>query len=540
MSKNNNSAKPFKVLIPTAGLGSRTENLSKNINKALISIAHKPIISYIIEKFPKNAEFVIPLGYKGDTVKSFLKLAYPDRSFIFVDIDLYEGEGSGLGYTMMKCQDHLQEPFIFNSNDTMVLEEIIEPRFNWMGYAETENNNQYRSVRIEQEKVVEICAKGAMGDTKAYIGLAGIYDYEIFWDSMNEGAKSGSIEIGESFGLRNLINKTIKAKEYSWFDTGNLEEIQKTRDFFSNNIENNIDANILEKQDEAIWFVDKTVIKFSIDDEFILNRVKRSKNLSGYIPKIVNSTNNMYSYKKVDGEVFSRNPTVPKFKKFLEGMESFWEPKVLDNDNTAAFYNNCMIFYKEKTYSRVKQFLSTFEQIDIQEEINGRKIPKLFDMLDSVDWDNLSKGTPVRFHGDLHFENILLNADNNSNLSFTLLDWRQDFGGNMEYGDLYYDLGKLNHGIIMSHELIDKNLFEVKHSMNKIHFDFHRKQNLVDCQVFFKAWILENNLDYGKVQLMTALIFLNIAALHHYPYSLLLFYLGKSMLFDPNFDTAER
>ena len=144
MSKNNNSAKPFKVLIPTAGLGSRTENLSKNINKALISIAHKPIISYIIEKFPKNAEFVIPLGYKGDTVKSFLKLAYPDRSFIFVDIDLYEGEGSGLGYTMMKCQDHLQEPFIFNSNDTMVLEEIIELRFNWMGYAETENNNQYR------------------------------------------------------------------------------------------------------------------------------------------------------------------------------------------------------------------------------------------------------------------------------------------------------------------------------------------------------------------------------------------------------------
>lgn len=540
MNKNNNSAKPFKVLIPTAGLGSRTENLSKNINKALISIAHKPIISYIIEKFPKNAEFVIPLGYKGDTVKSFLKLAYPDRSFIFVDIDLYEGEGSGLGYTMMKCQDHLQEPFIFNSNDTMVLEEIIEPRFNWMGYAKTENNNQYRSVRIEQDNVVEICAKGAMGDTKAYIGLAGIYDYEMFWSSMNEGAKSGAVEIGESFGLRNLINKTIKAKEYSWFDTGNLEEIQRTRDFFSNNIESNIDANILEKQDEAIWFVDETVIKFSIDKEFILNRVKRSKNLSGYIPKIVNSTNNMYSYKKVEGEVFSRNPTVPKFKKFLEGMESFWESKVLDNKSTASFYDNCMMFYKDKTYSRVKQFFSTFEQIDIQEEINGRKIPKLFDMLDSVDWDNLSKGTPVRFHGDLHFENILLKADNNSDLSFTLLDWRQDFGGNMDYGDLYYDLGKLNHGIIMSHELVDKNLFEVKHSMNKIHFDFHRKQNLVDCQVFFKAWILENNLDYGKVQLMTALIFLNIAALHHYPYSLLLFYLGKSMLFDPNFDTAER
>jgi len=90
----------------------------------------------------------------------------------------------------------------------------------------------------------------------------------------------------------------------------------------------------------------------------------------------------------------------------------------------------------------------------------------------------------------------------------------------------------------MSHELVDRNLFEVDHSMDKIHFDFHRKQNLVDCQKFFKTWVLQNNLDYEKVQLMTALIFLNIAALHHYPYSLLLFYLGKSMLFDPDFEST--
>jgi len=33
-----------------------------------------------------------------------------------------------------------------------------------------------------------------------------------------------------------------------------------------------------------------------------------------------------------------------------------------------------------------------------------------------------------------------------------------------------------------------------------------------------------------KVRVLTALIFLNIAALHHYPYSLLLYGLGKKML----------
>ena len=33
-----------------------------------------------------------------------------------------------------------------------------------------------------------------------------------------------------------------------------------------------------------------------------------------------------------------------------------------------------------------------------------------------------------------------------------------------------------------------------------------------------------------KIRILTALIFLNIATLHHYPYSLLLYAVGKDML----------
>ena len=117
----------YRVVIPTAGLGARLKGFSKNINKSLISIAHKPAISYIIEKFNKDVEFVIPLGYKADSVKDFLKLAYPNRKFIFVPIDKFEGEGSGLGYTLLKCKDYLQLPFIFCSNDTIVKENIKAP-----------------------------------------------------------------------------------------------------------------------------------------------------------------------------------------------------------------------------------------------------------------------------------------------------------------------------------------------------------------------------------------------------------------------------
>lgn len=514
----------YKVLIASAGLGNRLKGMTKNVNKALISVAHKPAISYIIEKFSEDIEFIIPVGYKSQTVKDYLTLAYPNRKFIFVDIDLYEGEGSGLGYTVMQCEKYLQCPFIFSSNDTIVLEDIKEPSHNWMGQAQTEDNSQYRTIRTHKRDVVEICAKGTQGDVKAYIGLAGIYDYSEFWEAMRTGVSQGSIEIGESYGLRFLINKGIEPITYTWFDTGNINALIRTREYFKKNV----DANILEKEEEAIWFVDDKVIKFSIDESFIRERVERAKSLDGFIPQIKNSTTNMYSYLKVEGEVFSKNPTVGTFKYYLDWMEKFWIEKELDDKKEKDFQIVCMEFYKEKTYKRVKQYFTAFEQLDSEEIINGNKVPKIFDLLDQVDWNELAIGVPARFHGDLHFENILINSE--SKMPFTLIDWRQNFGGLMEYGDIYYDFAKLNHGIIMSHELVEKNLYEVNHKLNTIHYDFLRKQNLVDCENYFRIWLEMKGYDYKRVKLITALIYLNIAALHHYPYSLLLFYLGKSML----------
>ena len=129
----------YKVIIPTAGLGSRLGKISRNINKSLVSIAQKPSISYIIEKFPEEMEFVIPIGYKKEMVVEFLTIAYPYRNFTFVEVEPFDGKGAGLGFTMLLCRDYLQCPFIFCSNDTIVLEDIPAPSCNWMGYADVEN-----------------------------------------------------------------------------------------------------------------------------------------------------------------------------------------------------------------------------------------------------------------------------------------------------------------------------------------------------------------------------------------------------------------
>ena len=176
----------------------------------------------------------------------------------------------------------------------------------------------------------------------------------------------------------------------------------------------------------------------------------------------------------------------------------------------------------------MKLYFDRFSEQDEEEVINGASIPPLSEIFKTVPWPLLSEGVATRMHGDLHFENILLSESG----EYYLLDWRQNFGGLLEYGDLYYDLAKLLHGLIVSHELVNKNMFSVDKNDNIINYNLLRKHSLVENEKQFFNYIQKKNLDPYKVRLLTSIIFLNIAPLHHYPYSKMLFYLGKESLYN--------
>jgi hypothetical protein len=269
------------------------------------------------------------------------------------------------------------------------------------------------------------------------------------------------------------------------------------------------------------------VIKFSDDQKFIANRVKRVDELQGFVPEVTGDRPHMYRYPKVDGKVVSESITLPLFGRLLEHCKSFWVKKALNTSEASEFEKTCLSFYRDKTFERVELFYKNYSRKDGTESINGQTMPKLDDLLNKLDWCWLADGLPGRFHGDFHFENMLWNAEDQR---FTFLDWRQDFGGDLSTGDIYYDLAKLLHGLIISHELIAGNFYKIEWREDEITYDFHRKQILIECERHFGSWLEAEGYDRKKVWVLTALIYLNIAALHHHPYSLLLFALGKSML----------
>lgn len=514
----------YRVVIPTAGVGSRLGTLTQYVNKSLVSIALRPTICHILELFPQDCEFVIALGHKGHLVREFLEIAYPDYHFLFAEVNPFEGQGSGLGFSLLCCEGHLQSPFVFISCDTLVEEPIPEPVDNWMGYASVQDLNPYRTLGITDGQVTAIWAKGQHQDqAKAYIGLAGVKDYLTFWDSMHQGSDTAICE-GEAYGLDGVLKRNaITAYPFTWFDTGNLKALDQTRKVYRRPGE----PNILEKANEAIWFVDSQVIKFSDDKKFIANRVKRVKELEGYVPSILAAGNNMYSYSKVDGRVLSEAISLPLFEALLAHCQRFWELHTLTSDQLKQFHRTCLTFYRDKTLERVNLFYKTFDKADNTASINGDPMPLLEDLLNSVNWNWLADGLPGRFHGDFHFENILWSRDAST---FTFLDWRQDFGGDLTTGDIYYDLAKLMHGLIVCHELVANNNYEVVWGDNDITYDLRRKQILVECERYLEQWSIRNGYDLKKIRVLTAVIYLNIAALHHYPYSLMLYALGKRML----------
>jgi len=519
----------YKVLIPSAGLGTRLGDFSKNLNKALVSLDNKPVISHVIEKFPKHIEIVVALGHKGELVRDYLQMAHSDRQITCVDIENYCGNGSGLGLTILECKEYLQCPFIFCPNDTVILEEVPEPSTNWVGFAEVENNHHYRSFKLSDNGLVErVCEKEEIlsYDTKPYIGLAGIKDYEAFWKAMEDGKKYGSIKIGESFGIRDMVKENIefKAKQFTWYDTGNLESLKAAREL----VKSKDAPEILEKANEAIWFVNNRVIKYNSDPRFISDRATRAELLKGYVPEITNVRENMYSYRMLTGKTMSKAASYKTFERLLNYLMFFWEPADLSDEEVEDFKNVCEKFYKEKTEKRIQLYFDRFSEKDVTETINGVEVPTLEYLLSGIDWERLYAGQPTRIHGDLHFENILVAETGD----FYLLDWRQNFGGITSHGDIYYDLAKLLHGLIVSHELINKDCYEINQMDNVITYDLYRKHCLVENEKQFFRFLEENEFDIYKVKLLTSLIFLNIAPLHHYPFSKMLFYLGKESLYN--------
>lgn len=497
------------VLITTSGVGSRLGELTKHTNKCLVRVDDKPAISHIIETYPKDTNFVITLGHFGSHVKQFLLLAYPDINFSFVDIDKFEGEGSSLGYSISKCKEAINSPFIYHACDTIVRDLKLDKK-NFIVGSKKDNVSQFRTLRYSSNKIYD---KGEIEYDLAYVGICGVEDYKKFFNILEDLLHNNFFELSD-VDVVNIMSKDTKfdiIEVKDWHDIGNNGELISTRQHFKSSF------HVLDKPEESIYFFDDFVIKFFSNSKIAGNRVERAKYLGDNVPEIVAHTENFYKYKKVESNLLASVVTPDNFIKLLDwSLSNLWKP-IKKKD----FECVCFDFYYHKTHERVNKYLSEFGDEELF--INDQKVPHIFDLLKEVDFGDLSEGIPVRFHGDFILDNILYDGE-----EFKLLDWRQDFQGCLDAGDVYYDLAKLNHNLTLNHNVLDSNLFTIKSIDNKnIRCDVLTPSINLECQKRYYKWLEQNRFSVRKVKLLTCIIWLNMSPLHEYPLNRFLFHFGK-------------
>ena len=512
------------VIIPTAGIGSRLDLHTKHFNKSMIQLGDLPVISRIIESYPANAKFIIILGYKGDQIEEFLSLIYPKKKIKFVYVKNYDGKGSGLTLSLKASIKFINQPFFFHANDSIFTDKNFYKKINkdtmflskgksdTMKYASVEIKKDYKKIHYKMNFLKKGCFN--------YTGVGFVKDYRLFKKSLlNDQNNKGELAYFKNIEISKVNFVFIK----KWFDIGSKETKEVAEKFFLNK------KNILPKYDQGIYFKNNKVYKFFTNPTIVEKRFIRSGILTEFVPKILKKKKYLYVYDYIPGEVMSSSKNkLNNFKYLLKFLQNkFWIKKNLPKKKYLEFQSKCSSFYYEKTLSRINFLYEKNNLRDKVEMINNKKINKISNLFGKINWQNLSKGVPVNFHGDLHFENIIIKRN-----KFKFLDWREDFVDLMDYGDIYYDLAKINHGLILDHNVISSSGYQIENNPKNIKFKFYQSKKNMKCQKILFEFIKKNNFDEKKVKILTSLIFLNIAGLHHYPYSLFLYYLGKFTLND--------
>lgn len=495
------------VIIPTAGVGSRMGNYTKNLNKALLPFKNKPVIGHIIEQFSKDTRFIIPTGYLADQVKDFCQIAYRDRHIEFIDIDDWTSSQSGTGVTLLKCRSSISEPFWYVPCDTYfdqtVVNKVNDNDCYFVKKVDEKDSHLYTMFEIDNATIKDITFKKTQPDTwAAFTGLMYIYNWQEFFDNL------AAVE-----GIEYIpVIKRGSSIEFleTWLDFGSAEQyntaLSKSQKFdFS-------------KTNEVTYICNNKVVKWWLDSSVAKKKYEKAQGNPSVFPNNCRYVGNYMAYDFYPGQTLYSFNNIIAFPEYLSWLKKdLWQP--VEMDLRAA----CENFYKHKTLLRINKFLEKYPSLPKINYVDGIAVKNYQHYLDRVNWDYLITNYQAGFiHGDLQFDNIIIGTDG----AFKAIDWRQEFADVVEYGDIYYDLAKLMGGFVINYANIKEHNFSIDIDGDAVTLGIPHIEHYDSYVRRLKEFIQQESYDYKKVQTLVPIIFWNMSPLHTAPFDLFLWYLG--------------
>ncbi len=229
----------MQAIIPVAGAGTRLRPLTYTQPKVLISVAGKPILSFIIDELQENGitKFIFVIGYLGEKIKEFVEKNYPNLDAHFVTQEKREG----LGHAIWQAKDELdfEKELVIHLGDTIVdidIKKILAEQYSTLVVKKVDDPRTFGVAEIDADGFIKKVEEKPR-IPKSNMALVGFYfiretrqligalDYII------ENNLRNNNEFYLTDAIQKMINEGIRFKSHkieSWYDVGKKDILLET------------------------------------------------------------------------------------------------------------------------------------------------------------------------------------------------------------------------------------------------------------------------------------------------------------------------
>jgi glucose-1-phosphate thymidylyltransferase len=229
----------MQAIIPVAGAGTRLRPLTYTQPKVLISVAGKPILSFIIEELQQNGitDFIFVIGYLGEKIKEFVEKNYPTLNATFVTQEKREG----LGHAIWITRDYVdrEKELVIHLGDTIVdvnIKKILAEQYTTLVVKKVDDPRLFGVAEIDNEGFIKKVDEKPL-IPKSNMALVGFYFiketkqlFEALEYNITNNLRSNS-EFYLTDALMVMLALGIKMKSHkieSWFDVGKKDILLET------------------------------------------------------------------------------------------------------------------------------------------------------------------------------------------------------------------------------------------------------------------------------------------------------------------------
>ena len=225
----------MKAIIPVAGAGTKLRPHTYTQPKALIPLAGKTVVSFIIDPLKEAGitEFIFIVGYLGDKIQDYIKAKYPDIKAHFVR----QTDRQGIGHAIRLTKNIVNNDEMFVVlGDTICeydIEEVMKSPHSMLGVRKVDDPREFGVAEIDEKELIHhVIEKPHI--PKSNMALVGIYkikESEQMFQCLENNIREGLRTHGE-YSLTDALDCMIKQgvmlksfKVENWFDCGRKETL---------------------------------------------------------------------------------------------------------------------------------------------------------------------------------------------------------------------------------------------------------------------------------------------------------------------------